>query len=321
MKKSLLVSFIILIFVSIFSNHTIAIMDFKAKGVDNNSTSIVSDLFRDILFGKKIFTVVDRASMKQILKEQNLQQSLACSSEECAVQIGKILGVNSIVIGTLGKLGNAFILSIRLVNIENAKISWAKTAKIYDFNRIDEGVSLLVDDLVNSYRSGELNFTPQSTQTSQQIQKPIQQDHQNVLITNSNSNKSPNIAVNQGRNGQNVVISQGYQQEQTSSAGMDPGNSLLDSTLSAQLHTSKFLWFGAGCLFGIIGVGAAALVQPTPPSTALIGKNSSYITVYTENYKKVGKRVQTKQAIWGCLASSLSSSLFSLFYYFILIDL
>lgn len=303
MKKGFLVFYITIIFVSIFATHTVAIMDFKAKGVDANSTSIVTDLFRDALFNKNIFTIVDRDSMQQILKEQNLQQSMGCNSEECAVQIGKILGVNSIIIGTLGKLGDVFILSVRMVSIENAKIIWAKSAKIYDFKRIDEGVSVLVDDLVNSYRTGKLNFK------RQQVLGAIQQNHQNVQMVNSNSNKTQNVMITQQKNGQNVTITQGQQQ---SSSNVDFRNSLIDSSLSAKIHTNKFIWFSGGCLFGLLGVGAAYLISPSPPAAALIGKNSSYIAVYTKNYKKVAKGIQSKQAMYGCLTSSMIGILYIL---------
>ena len=186
MKKVLVFLTIIFSLLVVYSQEikTIAIMDFEAKGVDKNSASVVSDLFRDNLFASKKFTVVDRNSMNEILKEQNLQQSLGCSSTECAVKIGRVLGVQGMIVGTLGKLGNAYILSTRLVNVENAKIIWTKSAKVYDFNRIDEGVSALVDDLVNSIISG--NYQTQSSQATQQVQQPQKDDSQNITVIYQN---------------------------------------------------------------------------------------------------------------------------------------
>ncbi|MCK5398436.1 hypothetical protein KAJ26_00310, partial [bacterium] len=108
--RIMLVSIVFCLLVSAISaaetKQAIAIMDFQPKGADASSASIVSDLFRDFIVSHNRFIVVDRASMQSILQEQNLQQELSCSSEECAVNLGKILGVTNIVIGTLGKLGN-----------------------------------------------------------------------------------------------------------------------------------------------------------------------------------------------------------------------
>ena len=113
---------------------------------------------------------------------------------------------------------------------------------------------------------------------------------------------------------QNVVVigGQGQQQRRAASSG-DP---ISASTVAAQANTNKFLWFGAGCLFGLLGVGAAYLVEPNPPATALVGKNSNYVALYTENYKKVAKGIQTKQAIWGCVTSSL---IYVLYYVFVVV--
>ncbi|MCD6578285.1 hypothetical protein J7L48_02280 [bacterium] len=117
---------------------------------------------------------------------------------------------------------------------------------------------------------------------------------------------------------QNVVIVGG--QNQGHQRNMSSGDPISASTVSAQANTNKMMWFGAGCLFGLLGVGAAYLIEPTPPATSLIGKNSNYVAIYTENYKKVGKSIQGKQAIWGCVAESLLVSLYYVFVYVIFVE-
>ncbi|MCK4644326.1 hypothetical protein KAU32_11915 [bacterium] len=170
----------------------IAIMDFQPKGADASSASIVSDLFRDFIVSHNRFIVVDRASMESILQEQNLQQELGCSSEECAVNLGKILGVTNIVIGTLGKLGNISIISARVVNIESAKIEWSRSAKVQDFSSIDVIINALVNDMINTIFAGAAK-TPVTTvapaQPAPVVQQPIQQQQpkpdsggQNVIV-------------------------------------------------------------------------------------------------------------------------------------------
>jgi TolB-like protein len=125
-------------------------MEFEPKGVDKSSASIISDLFRNYLFSSKKFIVVDRESMKEILTEQNLQQSLGCNSAECAVQLGKILGVNYSIIGSLGKLGNVYIVSAKMVNIENAQIEWTNSAKLTNFGQIDSVIEKMVNNLLKT---------------------------------------------------------------------------------------------------------------------------------------------------------------------------
>jgi hypothetical protein len=61
------------------------------------------------------------------------------------------------------------------------------------------------------------------------------------------------------------------------------------------------LWWvlaGAGC--GIIGVGAAYLVKPSPPMAKVMGKPADYVKCYTEAYKKKAGHENTQYAWGGC---------------------
>ena len=75
------------------------------------------------------FTVVERAMMEQILKEQGFQQS-GCTTNECIVEVGRLIGVEQIAGGSISKIGSTYSVSARLVSVETGKI--LKTAT-YDF--------------------------------------------------------------------------------------------------------------------------------------------------------------------------------------------
>ena len=77
--------------------------------------------------------------------------------------------------------------------------------------------------------------------------------------------------------------------------------------LDAQADVNKMLWFGAGCLFGIFGLGAAYIIEPSPPATRLLGKPPEYVAVYTDCYRDEAKRIRTKGAWLGCVVGSVLS--------------
>lgn len=56
-------------------------------------------------------------------------------------------------------------------------------------------------------------------------------------------------------------------------------------------------WILGGLACGIIGVGAAYLIKPSPPADALIGKSAEYVLGYTEGYQK---KSCTKNAGYAC---------------------
>ena len=103
----------------------IAVSDLAGQGIEQSSTSIISDRLRTELFKQGGFTVLERNAMQDILKEQGFQQS-GCTSDACAVEIGQLLGVSYIIVGTVGKLGHLFTIDIRMIEVSTAKIVYSE---------------------------------------------------------------------------------------------------------------------------------------------------------------------------------------------------
>ena len=66
---------------------------------------------------------MERDQMQEVLKEQGFQQSgTTCSDEGCMVELGRMLGVKRLVVGSIGKLGTMFMVNVRSINIETGKV-------------------------------------------------------------------------------------------------------------------------------------------------------------------------------------------------------
>lgn len=102
---------------------SVAVMPLVPQGVDSNSSMIITDALIDELMKTSSVRVLERGQMDRILKEQGFQQSGACDGSECAVQIGKLLSIDRIVVGSVGKLGNSYTLSTRIVDVETGEIT------------------------------------------------------------------------------------------------------------------------------------------------------------------------------------------------------
>ena len=70
----------------------IAVLDFDVIGSSKEQGAVLSNQLRAELLKTGRFTVVNRAQLDKILDELALQQQL-CTQKECAVQVGKLLGV------------------------------------------------------------------------------------------------------------------------------------------------------------------------------------------------------------------------------------
>ncbi|MDP8206352.1 MAG: PEGA domain-containing protein [Candidatus Electryonea clarkiae] len=105
----------------------IAVLDLDLSGgVPASYQRTLSDRLRQELLNTGKFTVIERNAMEGVLSEQGFQMS-GCTSDECAVQVGRLLGVEFITAGSIGKVGTVHTISIRIVDVETGEIKDAKT--------------------------------------------------------------------------------------------------------------------------------------------------------------------------------------------------
>jgi hypothetical protein len=77
--------------------------------------------------------------MDKVLAEQAFQQT-GCTSEECAVKLGKLLNVQRMVVGSFGRLMDKFFVSLRVVDVESGKVMFADSARGRQVEDIEAGV-------------------------------------------------------------------------------------------------------------------------------------------------------------------------------------
>ena len=92
----------------------------------------------------------------------------------------------------------------------------------------------------------------------------------------------------------------------------------MQAQMDAQADVNGTLWFFDGCisgflisslygvLLGALGIGAAYVVEPSPPATRLLGQPPDYVAIYTDCYKEKGKSIQTSAALKGCVVGGLT---------------
>ncbi len=97
-------------------------------------------------------------------------------------------------------------------------------------------------------------------------------------------------------------------------------SAIIAADRDAKANTSGALWFGAGCLFGLLGVGAAYIIEPSPSAQVLLGKSPEYVAAYTSEYKSVGRSIQTKNALTGCVVGAVVESIVYVVYYFVVVS-
>jgi len=96
---------------------TVAILDFEGRGINQMEAATLTDRLMSEMVNTNAVILVERNQMNEILQEQGLQQA-GCTSSECAAEVGALLGVQNMVSGAFGKLGNTYTVDAKMFSVE-----------------------------------------------------------------------------------------------------------------------------------------------------------------------------------------------------------
>lgn len=160
MKKTtffLLLSTIILLASFVYAQEDvplITVMDFKASGISEAEVEVFVDYISSHILESGKYRVLDRMQRESILQELEFSLS-GCTDENCQLEAGRLLQARQIIIGSLGKVGNRFLLNIKLIDVETGETIRTKSEKYSDIDTlIDESKDLVYEFIeLDSYAS------------------------------------------------------------------------------------------------------------------------------------------------------------------------
>ncbi len=123
MKRLLLLFlFLIILEASFASSISIAVLDFEARGINEDEAVLITDILRTELLKTGRITLIEREKINALLKERQLQEVGVTES----VELGKILGVQKIIFGRIGKLGDSYVVTVRMIDVDSGKVEFAE---------------------------------------------------------------------------------------------------------------------------------------------------------------------------------------------------
>lgn len=118
----------------------VLVLDFRdLNGIITHFGRYMAEKINITLSNFQGLTVVERQNIKLVLEEQKLQISGAVD-EKTAVRIGKLVGANNIVYGTVTELENSIALNLRIVDVEKAVVTGGVS---HNISKTREVVSLV----------------------------------------------------------------------------------------------------------------------------------------------------------------------------------
>jgi len=131
----------------------VAILEFTAFNCQDSMGNAITDIIGAKIFNTHIFTLVERTQITQVFKELELQQT-GCTDSECAIEVGKLLSANKIIVGMIHKI-DKYIIVIKIINIANGKIEGSYKAEAAKESNLDDAVTLIVEKIIFDFRSEE----------------------------------------------------------------------------------------------------------------------------------------------------------------------
>ncbi len=134
---------------------TIGVLELDVNNVDAGEARAISERLRAYLGRTNVFQVIERNKMESIMQELGFQLSGACDTDECVVQVGKILGASKMVAGSVSRVGTIYSLQVRIVDITTSQI---ETQAFRDVNGVEqvltEATQTVANELADFVRGG-----------------------------------------------------------------------------------------------------------------------------------------------------------------------
>jgi hypothetical protein len=131
----------------------VAVLDLSGDGVSKAETKAITNLLISSIFETDLVSIIDRNQREEILSEIMFSLS-GCTDENCAIEVGKMLAADIMVIGSIDSIGSRLSIDLKAIDVSTSKLEGT-------FNKLYESV----DEIVNAIDAigGQLtqNFTGQ----------------------------------------------------------------------------------------------------------------------------------------------------------------
>lgn len=100
---------------------TVAVLDLAGTGITTLETETLSNHMRTELMETGLVSSVDVERIRETVEAAGFSDG-KCESDDCALQIGKLLGVSHVVIGSVAKVDDGFDLNCRMLKVETGEV-------------------------------------------------------------------------------------------------------------------------------------------------------------------------------------------------------
>lgn len=131
------------------STGQLVVPTFQVSSVDPAVAPVLTELVLESLLTRHGLHALGPSDVQDLLVTEQTRQSMGCETT-CMKELAGALGASKLVAGSVGRLGEAFVLTLKLVDVESAQVI-ARASR--NFNKLEgakEVVGPLVDELLGA---------------------------------------------------------------------------------------------------------------------------------------------------------------------------
>ena len=130
----------------------LAVMDLRlAKGIDPSVGGLLNETIISKLDATGQFqSIISGSDMRDMIDLETQKMALGCEQDSCLAELGGALGVPYMLVSNLGRFGKQYILNIKFVAVEEAKVLGRVNKILADEAKVLEALPKALQEIVDS---------------------------------------------------------------------------------------------------------------------------------------------------------------------------
>jgi TolB-like protein len=128
----------------------VAVMPMQAlHGVETPLADLLSEVLLTGTTRSAAFkSVIGGSDLQELMSLEQQKSAFGCANDRCLATLGGALGVPRMIVGSIGKLGQKFLLNIKLIDVEEAKVLGRVNQEVNSESELKQSLEQLVDELL-----------------------------------------------------------------------------------------------------------------------------------------------------------------------------
>ena len=196
----------------------LAALNLKAqRGVDASLAELISEAtLSELRAARRFKSVIGSSDVAAMISAEQQKQALGCDEDSCLAQLGGALGVPYLLTGSLGAVGGRFILNLKMLWVDEARVVERVTKVFADEAALIDGLNGAVGELTKSFQAADKGLE----KSVEVMRQPEASSPKSVVLPGAL------VAVGLGALGASYAVVLGAQNEHNTAQSVTSGDAL-----------------------------------------------------------------------------------------------